>query len=202
MRYRNQATPRPIRQRILILCEGEKTEPTYFNSIKSDKMRSNRLSGVRIIIHHTKKNTARELVDEAISLKREAERDKNPYDAIWVAVDKDGYTKHPESFDRARARHINIAFSSVCFEYWILLHFEYTTAAFANCDAVINRLRNHIADYEKNENYYDILRPNTETAITRSDQVKVHWETVGNGQIWTLNPYTNVGDLVRVLIQI
>src|ERR1700676_3216244 len=108
MRYKYCAVKKPVRKRILILCEGGKTEPGYFKAIRNDKLFANQLSGLRIIIHDTKKNTAKELVAEAISLAKEAKRERNPYDEIWIVVDRDGYSKHPESFDRARATGIKI----------------------------------------------------------------------------------------------
>ena len=72
MTSRRYTKIRHIRQRILILCEGMKTEPLYFNSIKADKSRNNRLSGLRIVLHNAAKNTPKELVDIAIKLKKEA----------------------------------------------------------------------------------------------------------------------------------
>jgi len=202
MRYRQCIVKKVIKKRILILCEGGKTEPSYFKSIRADKMLSNQLSGLRIHVHDTKKNTAKELVAEAIQLMKEAKREQNPYDEIWVVVDRDGYTKHPESFDRARATGIKIAFSSTCFEFWFLLHFEYTTASFQDCDALLNRLKNHIPGYEKNLNYYEILKPNMMLAIQRSEQIVQHWAEVGQGQIWTYNPYSDVGTLVDYLMKL
>lgn len=200
MRYRYCPVRRPVNKRILILCEGGKTEPGYFKAIRNDKMLANQLAGLRIVIHDTKKNTAKELVAEAIALMKEARKEQNPYDEVWIVVDRDGYSKHPESFDRARATGINIGFSSTCFEFWILLHFEYTTAPFANCDAVIQRLRNHLPGYDKAENYYDTLKPLIPQAIQRSQQIIEHWENVAAGQIWTYNPYSDVGILVNKLL--
>src|SRR5580698_4592251 len=103
MRPRREDKNRSVNERILILCEGGKTEPNYFNGIKRDKAISNRLAALRIHVHHTKKNTAKELIAEAVELIKEAKEEKNPYNSSWIIVDRDGYTKHPEAFDRARA---------------------------------------------------------------------------------------------------
>ena len=50
----------------------------------------------------------------------------------------------------ADINNINIAFSSISFEYWILLHFEYTSRVFYKSDEIIKLLKdkNHI-DYSK-----------------------------------------------------
>lgn len=202
MKYRSVKVRKQIKKRILILCEGGKTEPIYFNEIKRDRMLSNQLAALRILVHDTKKNTAKELVAEAIALKKEAIWDRNPYDKIWIVVDRDGYTKHPESFDRAYSTEINVSFSSVCFEFWILLHFEYTSAAFPNCDSVIRRLKEFIPDYEKSCNYYELLRKNTNIAIQRGEQIIKHWQYTGKGKRWEYNPYTDVGILVDYLLKL
>lgn len=202
MTFRRYDKTRPIRQRILILCEGMKTEPNYFNSIKADKLKGNRFSALRIEVHHTKKNTAKELIDEAIKLSQEANRDKNPYNQVWVVFDKDGYTKHPESFDRAKAKKINIAFSSPCFEFWYFLHFEYSTGGVKDGDNMCRRLKQHITDYEKAENYYKQLNPLTKTALINEQKIIKHWKETGNGNIWEFNPYTDVGILVEKLLSL
>ena len=90
---------REVRDRYLILCEGKETEPNYFRSIKSQKNLKNRLSALRIEVFDSIKNTPKELVKEARNLKKKAEDEKNPYKKVWVVVDRDGYTKHPQAFD-------------------------------------------------------------------------------------------------------
>ena len=57
------------------------------------------------------------------------------YDEVWVFFDKDGHPKAKEAFEMARiteidGKKINIAFSSRCFEYYLLLHFELIYRAF------------------------------------------------------------------------
>ena len=136
MPKKRQTNKRKIKDRILILCEGEKTEPNYFNGLKRDKFRSNRLSALRIEIYDYGSNTAKELVKQAKSLKDDAKREKNPYDKIWVVFDRDGYTKHPQALDQASANGIRVAFSSISFEFWFLLHFTYTTRQFEKADDV------------------------------------------------------------------
>ena len=112
-------------KRILILCEGKETEPNYFKGLKQDTYHRNKLAALRIELYDSGKNTGKELVVEAKYLKKTANAEKNPYDAIWIVIDRDGYTKHPQTFDQANANKINIAFSSISFEFWFLLHFIY-----------------------------------------------------------------------------
>lgn len=56
------------------------------------------------------------------------------YDEVWAVYDKDGHAAHEQASDLANnvieGKKVNIAFNSVAFEYWILLHFENNTTAF------------------------------------------------------------------------
>ena len=201
MRQR-QNPPERVKDRFLILCEGIETEPNYFKAIKRDLHFARALAATRIVIHETNKNTAKELVDLALKLKREAERERNPYHQVWVVVDRDGYTKHPESFDRAKATGVKIAFSSTCFEFWYLLHFEYSTSGFSDCDAVVKKLKSHLPGYEKNHDHYFALKTRIQTAIANGEKIIHHWTKVSDQAIWTFNPYSNVGELVSVLINL
>lgn len=200
--FRQSKQKRQINQRVLILCEGEKTEPIYFNALKAEKSHTNNLAALSIVVHDSKKNTAKELVAEALEMKMEAKEEKNPYDAIWVVVDRDGYTKHPESFHRANKTKIKIAFSSPSFEFWFLLHFLYSTAPLENADATIKKLKKHLAEYEKSVSVYQKIKNNQTKAIEHSNKIKAHHANSNNDPIWKLNPYTNVGDLVEFLLNL
>lgn len=57
------------------------------------------------------------------------------YDEVWVIFDKDGHPKTEAAFKAAKdneveGKKVKIAFSSRCFEYYLLLHFEYIYKAF------------------------------------------------------------------------
>src|SRR6476661_5217765 len=69
---------REILPRILILCEGERTEPNYFRSF--------RVPGIVVIkVVGTGHNTVR-LVQEALKKSREED-----YDQVWCVFDKDSF---------------------------------------------------------------------------------------------------------------
>ena len=159
MPKKRRTNKRKINKRVLILCEGGETEPNYFKGLKRDKAQRNRLAALRIEVYDSNKSTGRELVVEAKHLRKIAKHEKNPYDDIWVVIDKDGYTKHPQTFDQASANRINIAFSSISFEFWILLHFNYTTKHFPKANDLIHYLRSqYMADYDKTDDNYSRLK--------------------------------------------
>jgi len=197
---------RAVRQRILILCEGRETEPLYFNGIKTEKRKDNPLSALRIVVYDTRINTGKELVLLAKELKEEAKREKNEYDAIWVVIDRDGYTKHPQAFNQARANEIQIAFSSISFEYWFLLHFIKTTKPFTKSDEVIKHLKqdSYYTNYEKSLDHYQKLKNLTQTAIQNAQWLRkqVGYDTSMEDKRYVFNPYTDVDILVSYLLSL
>ena len=200
---------RSLKRRILILCEGKKTEPYYFKGIKESEEFKYKSLTMELIIHDTKKNTAKELVKETVEIIKNSKREGDPFDEAWVVFDKDGYTKHPEAFDTAKNnKKIKIAFSSISFEYWILLHFKYTTKAFSKADNIISEINKcykklSLPSYDKCANNYDILKKHTDTAIKHAIRSRefAKIEIDRGTKIYNLNPYTDVDILICTLLK-
>ena len=205
MPKKRRVNKRKPKKRILILCEGGETEPNYFNGLKRDKAQRNQLAALRIEVYDSNKSTGRELVIEAKHLKTIARQEKNPYDDIWVVIDKDGYTKHPQTFDQAKANKIKIAFSSISFEFWILLHHVYTTRHFSTADDLIRYLKSrYMADYDKADDNYSKLKELTPDAIQHAERAREYFQNdLDRGtRIYELNPYTDVDILVDKLLKL
>lgn len=188
---------REVQWRLLIVCEGakDKSESAYFKALIRD--RRNPDNRIQVSVIDTKKNTARELVREAKKLK-ETERDQ-----VWAVFDKDGYTLHPQAFDQARANNIKIAFSSISFEYWLLLHFEYTTRAFTRCDELVIYLEHeHGYHYDKADPLtYENTKSSIPEAKTRALRCR-DYQLQGNPAgtpVFQMNPYTNIDELVSAI---
>ena len=205
MPKKRRVNKRKPKKRILILCEGRETEPNYFNGLKRDKAQRNRLAALRIEVYDSNKSTGKELVIQAKHLKTIARQEKNPYDDAWVVIDKDGYMKHPHAFDQARANKINIAFSSISFEFWFLLHYDYTTRSFSKADDLIRYLRSrYMADYDKTDDNYSKLKELTTDAIQHAVRAREYFQNdLDRGKrIYELNPYTDVDVLVDKLLKL
>ncbi|MGB0522149.1 MAG: RloB family protein [Flammeovirgaceae bacterium] len=195
---------RKIRERILILCEGAKTEPNYFNGIRADKSKENQLTGLRIEVYDTKYNTALELVKQAVELKKEAATDRNPYDSVWVVVDKDFYHKHPEAYNLAEKNDIRISFSSISFEYWFLLHFGKFNISFNRSKDLETYLREHnyYKSYKKSYDHYSKLRKKTHKAIANAQWLRKEIKYDEEVRPYHYNPFTNVDILVDYLLSL
>ncbi len=120
-----------IKHRIYIFCEGEETEPKYFEAFK-------RLIENNAVYKNTVHIEIKGLGKETLRIIQYAQAytQKNQLiDAvIWCVYDKDSFP--PKDFNAVAetARNLNnnqsvltykTAWSNQCFEYWYILHFDY-----------------------------------------------------------------------------
>jgi hypothetical protein len=129
------------------------------------------------------------------------------YDRVFCVFDRDGHVNYQQALDQVAKSPLGkkgklVAITSVpCFEFWVLLHFEYTAAPFAAaggksaCDKVIEKVRAHFPEYQKAmREVYDNLLTRADTAITRAKTLAQH-----NHETETSNPATKVHELVTYL---
>jgi RloB-like protein len=117
---------RKERDRFLIVCEGEKTEPHYFEAFGDELP----LHVVYLKIVGEGSNTI-DLVETAINMRDEYADGDYPFDYVWVVFDRDSF--QPDNFDNAihmaQAAEIKCAWSNEAFELWFVLHFQYRNTA-------------------------------------------------------------------------
>lgn len=159
---------RPKRRYYLIVCEGEATEPNYFEGLKQD-LPKGVLTAYQIDIEGTGRNT-QSLVDEALRLKAAYEKATDrPVDKLWVVFDRDSFAV--DDFNSAINRcaqnnpMIGCAWSNEAFELWYLLHFHYYQSAISRRqyqELIEGNLRPFLGGsykYEKNsEEMYSLLK--------------------------------------------
>lgn len=119
---------RAKRRYYLIVCEGEATEPNYFEGLKQD-LPKGVLTAYQIDIEGTGRNT-QSLLDEALRLKAVYEKDSTrTVDNLWVVFDRDSFasTEFNNAINRCAQNKpvIGCAWSNEAFELWYLLHFHY-----------------------------------------------------------------------------
>lgn len=120
---------KPQNKLFLIVCEGEKTEPNYFEAIK------NRYSDVKTIdIKGTGYNTL-SLLKEAQRLRDASEKD---YDRVWIVFDKDDFNDNDfnKTIISAKKENIECAWSNEAFELWYVLHFCFLASAIGRKDYI------------------------------------------------------------------
>ena len=204
-RYSSQArrnTIREINTFFLIVCEGEKTEPLYFNSFPRKNTKK------EIIEIECKdsggKTSAMQVVNKAIELKNKS---NNKYDSIWAVFDKD--QNAPETFhkaiEKAENENIKIAWSNEAFEIWYILHFQYLESSISRSqykniiEKVITEKSNTKFRYTKStKNMYELITSlgDQSKAILYAKKMEKKHE---NTPYALCNPRTTVYKLVEEL---
>lgn len=114
---RRTSSLRLVKQTFLIVCEGEVTEPEYFNSF--------RLTSANVKAIGKGMNTI-SLVKEAIAVRDIEKRRNRNHDQCWVVFDKDDFSDSDfnAAIQMAQTNGFHVAYSNQAFEYWLLLHFN------------------------------------------------------------------------------
>lgn len=193
-----------ILKKMHIYCEGEKTEPNYLNAYLEDKF-GDKLRDV-VTVEDAKTNTPVQLVNEAIRDKLSGKHPKG--DVYWVVYDRESRTKYPDSlhdraFNTARDNGIFVALTNVCFEYWLVLHFENSAAPYSCFDDLIAKscLKKTVKklsdkDYQKGAiNIYNLAKSGLDKARQRA--IKINQQTINAAPPHAvrphhLNPYTDI----------
>ncbi|WP_206457870.1 RloB family protein [Anaerovorax sp. IOR16] len=157
-KQRKYGYKQPKTNSFLIVTEGERTEPLYFQGIKKliqDKI-GGRVDVVEIDIHGQGCSTGKliEMTDEIVS------KSKFIYQNVWVLFDKDDFKDFDKAIEDGEERGYKIAWSNQSFEYWIYLHFNYSDSALhrddwnAKLDDLFKKYQLGSGKYQKN--YEDI----------------------------------------------
>lgn len=145
---------RSVRKKVLIVCEGAKTEPLYFK-------------GFRV---------AKDICDiqglgaNTLSLVKTAEnlRNNGDYSETWCVFDRDSFSKASvnNALSYAANAGIKCAFSNESFELWYVLHFCYLDTLISRHD-YCKKLGELIGiEYKKNDpSIYKLLQPKQSDAI-------------------------------------
>lgn len=159
-----------FRKTILIVCEGQRSEPDYFHSLKNETIENNKNIFIKILPipkeeqlqideevanfklrNGAKRRSIRKaIIEEPQSYIIEDEYKAQPtcyirkaqlaysekgYSELWAVYDKDGHPDHLNAYLLSKNKEVcdkivNIGFSSISFEEWILMHFEYCSTSF------------------------------------------------------------------------
>ena len=188
--------------RVLIVCEGAKTEPLYVKQMCNDL----RLSSANlVVVDNTQGSAPINVVERAMK-----EYKSDPYfNRIYCIFDKDRHDSFGQACEKIRDTKLRgtstmHAITSVpCFEFWLLLHFEYTTKDYyqtgkSACDKLISDLKEHIPGYEKGEaSNYETTKDLLKTAINNAQRLEVYCNASGKD-----NPSTQMHHFVEYLIKL
>ena len=185
-----QRTPRPAK--VLILCEGEKTEPNYFAAILEEFDLTN------VVLIEGAAGDPLHLVREASS--------RTAFETVWCVFDRDSFPA--DRFDNAvnacDGKRLHAIWSNEAFELWYVLHFQYLDTGApggrGNARSYYQEcLKELLGTYAKNDlSMWGRLSEHLETALRNADRlVTVHdVSTAPHDRL----PMTRVGVLVRELL--
>ncbi|WP_081660233.1 RloB domain-containing protein [Rhodanobacter denitrificans] len=192
--------------RVLIVCEGSKTEPNYLREL----IAHHQLSSANVQITGDGGSAPHSVVEYALELFK-----KDPdYNRVFCVFDRDGHTTFDAAVQRVRdsalvrregrrklgAARFEAITSVPCFEYWILLHFQYSTADMPRFADVEPRLRvvPALSNYNKGvQGLYAQTHAHLQDALERADRANRAAHDAA-----TNNPTTKMPDLIRYLLQL
>ena len=186
----------------LIVCEGKKTEPNYFNGLKK-KINEKYGNKVDVLIPNIDiKGTGMNTTSLVKYTQKTVNHANKVYGQVWVVFDKDDY--NDEQFNSAIDNcNYNVAWSNPNFELWLLAHFK-KVSIYVSKDDVLQELskefqKKGLGDYTKNDT--DIFDKVTgegklHTAIKNCEYME---ELNKDGQASQKNPMTKVYKIVDEL---
>ncbi len=207
---KRQSAKRAPYERILIVCEGEKTEPLYIKEIQSEK----RLSSANVQIFSSKFGTEPlQVVDYAEMLFFNGDLVKGiepkKFERVVTVFDRDDHLTYHNALEKMRAlngAHKNdneevVYFQAIasvpCFELWLLLHFEDVLAPIHRND-VFRRLKTYLQHYDKGQGgHWAATKHNLAVAKLRAE-IKAEFIDPRNGN----EPYTGMHYLVDMLLHL
>lgn len=194
--------------RILIVSEGSKTEPSYFREIRA----AHRLHTANVEVRPSELGTLPvQVVQYAKELFENGDRHKQTqpraFEQVYAVFDRDEHLTYFEALKLAESldgklRNDNkkpVRFKAIAsvpsFELWLLLHYEDIQAP-VHRDHVMQRLKLHIPGYEKGAGgAFAITRDRIVIAAQRAQSLAVRFNAYTDP-----DPYTGIAELVTLLI--
>lgn len=188
--------PKERKRRFLLYCEGEKTEPSYFDGL----VRYLRSPLIQIVVGERQADP-KGLVELAIAHRERARRDARRQDddsllfnEVWCIFDVDQHARLPDAIQKAAASSVDLAISNPCFELWVLIHFR-EQWAFITGAAAQSAVKRFIPGYDKMIDY-SLMAGKGGIAINRAQRMALRAEEAGEK---IGNPSTGVWKLVSEL---
>lgn len=206
---RRAAVKQPY-ERLLIVCEGEKTEPQYLREIQQ----AYKLSTAHVQVLHSRLGTEpQQVLDYALTVFKDGDRASGvragEYDRIVVVFDRDQHQTYHAALAKAQAQRgrlrndegtavpVEVVASVPCFELWLLLHFEDVRAPLHR-QQVLERLKTHLPHYEKGSGgHWQATRARLDNATGRA-----HCLAELTNAFDGVQPYTAMHELVSRLMHL
>lgn len=182
--------------RVLIVCEGKRTESSYFREL-ADRYRLS-TANIAVVGSGADPGTT---VREAKRLRSKESRHGEKYDKVYCVFDRDEHATFDKACNEAGTSGVGLARSWPCFEFWFRLHFGFSRQPYArsggrsaaqNCVHEVGQL---LPEYAKGTpGVFHWLEDRLEHAKVRAARALADAKATGE-----LNPSTEVHELVDYL---
>lgn len=185
----------------LIVTEGTKTEPNYFEGLKKD-INSQYKGRISINIDGAGEHTLT-LLERAQKI---VEKEPDKYKHVWLVYDKDDFPK--DDFDNTYYKCVSLSenddsviyhalWSNECIEYWFLLHFMALSSDLHRSEYYPKLSECLGSKYKKNrEDIYMLLKPYIKSAIDNAKRIAENNEGLPPSQC---TPGTTVYEIFEML---
>lgn len=206
--YRRREASLEERKRVLIVCEGSKTEPRYFRALRNTL----RLLATDVQVC----DECDSAPESVVRFGREMYENDPDYEAIYFVFDQDKHESYNRALNQVRgfassrkckAKVVEAITSVPCFEVWFIMHFQAIMAPILEgvgkspCGNVLKELRKRpgCGNYEKGHtNIFELLKDQLHNAMENAESVMIQQSGTGADQ-YHGNPSTRVYKLVKDL---
>ena len=207
---KRRAAVRQPYERLLIVCEGEKTEPQYLCEIQ----RAYRLATAHVQVLHSQFGTEpQQVLEYALTIFKNGDRERGlhprEFDRIIVVFDRDEHKSYHAALAQAAAQSgklrndngvavpVEAVASVPCFELWLLLHYEDVYTPLHRHEA-LERLKVHLPGYEKGGGgHWHTTQARLDDATARANHLAALTNAFDGTQ-----PYTAMHELVSRLVHL
>ena len=189
----------------LIVCEGEKTEPLYFREL----IDHHEIHSANVRISGDCGSDPISVIEHGLKLYHIEKSSKSgAFDRVYFVFDRDAHPNYQQALDKVAGAKPKDVFSTApsvpCFEYWLLLHFTYTTAPYSAVGgvsagaAVLKALQAVWPEYAKAGQGVLVSRLD-QIEYAKANAARAYEEAQKNH---TDNPTTHIHELVEYLQKI
>lgn len=204
-KLQRQRRERARNTRVLIVCEGTKTEPHYLHELLDDL----RIRPQMVRVAPNEGVSPDRVVAHALKLYEEDAVAGDTFDQVYCVIDRDKHTTFDAAVQRTKdltsaGKPFTAIASTPCFEVWLLLHFGYTDQPFHAAgkksvgDQVVSALKTKpgFAKYGKGQKgVYGLLKAQLADAFTHAERLRQHGAATAS-----INPATDVDELVHAML--
>jgi hypothetical protein len=201
-RMKQEARRKPFRspkRRLLVVCEGENTEPQYIRGLErflrdatlSIEIPPERGDPKKLV------QVAKTFNSAAIQDARRSGDDNVRFDEVWCVFDRDDHERFDAACQMAKDNLFRLAVSNPSFELWLLLHFQDNPGA-QHRDRIKHMLRGKIHDYDKAVEF-KMFNAGLNDAGARAKRIGDHARE--DGENLYANPSTSVFLLVASMLK-